>query len=107
VQVGVGIAFSISAQDAHWPVPIDTSLRIGDPSSATPMDDFFSPSSARGSTGGRLVSTQIFFGIGNPRRTIGSFAPGNNDTLMIANSTKPEKWVQSEPFLFSVEFLGS
>jgi hypothetical protein len=95
-----------TGHDAYWPVPIDTSLRIGDPGSAAPTEDFFSPSSARSSAGCRSVSARNFFGIGNPRRAKSSFTSGNNDALMIASSTKPGKWVPYEPFRFSVEFWG-
>jgi hypothetical protein len=117
---GLKLGFEIEATDlssndsnrrntshgSYWPVPIDTSLRIGDPGSAAPTEDFFSPSPARGSAGRRSASAQNFFGIGNPRRSKTSFTSRNNDALMIANSTKPDKWVPYEPFRFSVEFWG-
>lgn len=88
-----------------WPVPVDTSLRIGDPGSAATTEDIFNPPSVRSRSTRRPVNVQTFFGIGNPRRSRESFAQ-SDDTDPVSSSAKADKWVSYEPFRFSVEFWG-
>lgn len=83
----------------YWPVPIDTSVRIGEQASTASNEELFNPTS-RDKTGQRPLTVQNFFGIGSARKT----------TEECSNSTKGVdsnvKWVPHEPFRFSVEFWG-
>ncbi|PVG01899.1 hypothetical protein CPB86DRAFT_780769 [Serendipita vermifera] len=112
LQLGFASAFSdLSAISTNnelvkesplWPVPADTSLRIGDPGEAAITDIPTSPSEPRDKSGQRPLSVDNFFGIGHPKTTRGRIAT----KLSSDNPNTSTKWVPYEPFRFSVEFWG-
>lgn len=93
-----------SLKQFYWPIPSDTSLRIGEPSIASATESsFFSASPPRDQPGRRSVASHNFFGIGNPQRR------GDTIQSLSIETTTPNnanRWVGYEPFRFSVEFWG-
>lgn len=78
-----------------WPVPIDTSTRIGDPIVATTMEELFSNASTP-RRNRPVTSASNFFGIESSR--------GNSARCREEDPSGASRWVPQEPFRFSVEF---
>lgn len=81
-----------SHHESYWPVPIDTSLRIGDPGSTMQAESLFNYSPAESH---RTATARNFFGIASNRLS--------REQLPDSPSAR---WVPCEPFRFSVEFWG-
>ncbi|CAG8575562.1 17070_t:CDS:2, partial [Acaulospora colombiana] len=112
LQLGFASTFSelpvISTNDSPgkdsplWPVPADTSLRIGDPGETAIADISTNLSEPRDKWGHRPLSVDNFFGIGHPKTTRERIAV----KLSADGANTSTKWVPYEPFRFSVEFWG-
>ena len=97
-----------SSKTACWPIPTDTSLRIGEPSAGNTNsnEDPFNSISPQEQPGRRLVAARNFFGIGNPRRTKSTILSDASPSQAEKKPSTATQWVSYEPFRFSVEFWG-
>lgn len=115
---GLGLGLSILEKDIsspsiaedsanspiYWPIPSDTSLRIGDPGIVAATEGLFDHP-PRAQPGRRPISARNFFGIGNPRQTAEQILSRTRDNHA-PETGRMQKWISNEPFRFSVEFWG-
>jgi hypothetical protein len=83
-----------------WPVPVDTSLRIGDP---TNIEGLFSTHPSSDTARMRLLTNaDNFFGLAPPRTTL-THLRARHQTL---DQGQGQKYTPHAPFRFAVEFWG-
>jgi hypothetical protein len=107
LDLGLKIGFSdLKSTDgkAYWPIPTDTSLRIGETSNVAQNEGFFKPSAPHSSH--RPMTAHNFFGIGSPRRTGEAILTDGSLSQSTPNPQAGSQWVAHQPFRFSVEFWG-
>ena len=86
-----------------WPVPIDTSLRIGDP---TNIDGLFSNQPLSDATKTRPTgNAENFFGLMSARTTLRGAGTGTGQQ-QAQNADQGQKYTPHAPFRFGVEFWG-
>ena len=83
-----------------WPVPVDTSVRIGDP---TNIEGLVADQASTDTTRARLITNvDNFFGLMPPRTT----ATHLRGPQQAPNQSQSQKYTPHAPFRFAVEFWG-
>jgi len=87
-----------------WPVPVDTSLRIGDP---TNIDELITNQPSSSATKARLTANaENFFGLMPPHTTLTQLRGAALQQIQTAEQSQSQRYSPHAPFRFGVEFWG-